>query len=118
MQYKFELDGIKVEITGEGFEREKQLVIDVFEALKKYGKKTDSKKKPKNFAKSINGVKVINGINHYKTKYKCDCGYSGNRYVTEEAEKTSCHKCNNDLYLAPAHENEAHDEDFNYFIAY
>lgn len=81
-------------------------------------KRTDSKRTFSNFIPVVNGVREVNGTKLYQTKYKCECGNEGVRYVEEVAESTTCHKCERELMLYPAAENEAHDEEFNYFTAY
>lgn len=81
-------------------------------------KRTDSKRTFSNFIPVVNGVREVNGTKLYQTKYKCECGNEGVRYVEEFAESTTCHKCEKELMLYPATENEAHDEDFNYFTTY
>ena len=79
---------------------------------------TDSDKKITNFVEPVNGVRVVNGTKLYKCAYKCECGDIGRRYVKEDDRTTSCHKCKKELTIYPSTKNDAHDEQFNYFIAY
>ena len=81
-------------------------------------KRTDSTRTFTNFVPAVNGVRVVNGVTLYQTKYKCECGNEGVRYVKEDAETTTCHKCGKELQLYPASLNDAHDEEYNYFTAY
>ena len=75
--------------------------------------------KKANYVEAINGVRSHpNGIKEYKCLYNCSCGNTGYRYVNEDAAITTCHKCKTVLYVQPATKNDAHDEDFNYFVAY
>ena len=67
---------------------------------------------------AVNGVKTYeNGKKAYKCSYFCTCGHKGVRYVHEDATSTYCHSCNSELTLTPSTLNEAHDQDFNYFLA-
>ena len=81
-------------------------------------KRTDSKRTFSNFVPVVDGIREVNGTKLYQTKYKCECGNEGVRYVKEDAESTTCHKCKKELEIYPATENDAHDEEFNYFTAY
>lgn len=84
----------------------------------KYNKTTESTKVAGNFEPVVNGIREVNGVKLYRCSYQCECGDIGRRYVKEDAETTNCHKCNKEMKLYPATDNEAHDENFNYFRAY
>ena len=73
----------------------------------------------RNYIEAINGVREhANGTKEYRCTYSCSCGNSGTRYIHEDAETTTCHKCRSELAVFPAADNEAHDEECNYFLAY
>lgn len=38
----------------------------------------------------------------YQCKYWCDCGHTGKRWVSENAEYVYCHECNSKLIVEPA----------------
>lgn len=84
----------------------------------KYNKMTKSTKTPSNYAPVVNGVREIKGTKLYQCAYRCTCGNKGKRFVDENATVTTCHKCEQTLSVVPATENDAHDEEFNYFVAY
>ena len=77
------------------------------------------KKYARNYITPIEGVRTHNnGLKEYKCAYKCNCGNEGVRYIDINADRTACHKCKCELDVYPATINDAHDEDFNYFVAY
>lgn len=79
-----------------------------------------SKEGKGNYIKPIDGVRTFpDGRQEYQCSYKCTCGHSGIRYIADDdiSGKTKCHKCNTELAVIPATLNDAHDEDFNYFLA-
>jgi len=68
--------------------------------------------------KAIQGVKDYgNGELAYQCFYRCGCGYKGYRYIKGFEESVRCHKCNEKLAVTESTPNEAHDEEFNYYIA-
>ena len=80
---------------------------------------TTMNSKAKHYIEAVDGVRHHpNGIKEYKCKYNCSCGHQGHRFVHEDAETTTCHKCKATLFIQPSTANEAHDEDYNYFVAY
>ena len=90
---------------------------DVYDVAQTYVEKT-TPNTPKKFVAEVNGIKHYpSGEKGYKCSYSCTCGNKGIRYVKEDANETECHKCKTKLTLMPAHENEAHDDDYNYFLA-
>ena len=94
---------------------------DVYEVKKKAEQKvvSDEPKKPKNFTPEINGVKDYgNGRLGYRCFYRCPCGHKGVRYPTEDENHVHCHECNEKLNMTSATQDEAHDKDYNYFVAY
>lgn len=85
----------------------------------KYNKMTESTKVTSNFAPVVNGVREVNDTKLYQCSYRCpNCNDVGRRYVKEDAETTTCHKCNEELTIYPATDDDAHDDEFNYFVAY
>ena len=98
--------------------------VEELKALKQANKclKNDVEKNDnktvKNYIEPVDGVRTHeNGVKEYKCSYSCTCGHSGVRYVHEDAETTTCHKCKTELTLMAATLNDAHDKDFNYFLA-
>lgn len=39
---------------------------------------------------------------HYRTKYWCDCGNEGKRYIPKDTKFVYCHECNQKLLVEPA----------------
>jgi hypothetical protein len=73
----------------------------------------------KNYIEPVNGIRTHeNGTKEYKCSYKCKCGKEGVRYVHEDADRTACHRCKSELTIYPSSMNDAHDDEFNYFVAY
>ena len=69
--------------------------------------------------KAVEGVKDYgNGELAYQCFYRCGCGYKGYRYIKGYEEAVHCHKCNEKLAVTEATPNEAHDEEFNYYLAF
>ena len=68
----------------------------------------------------------VDGVKHFpdgKVKYKCSyncssCNNKGVRWIEGSEDSVHCHNCNESLIVGPSTLNDAHDEDFNYFIAY
>ena len=90
---------------------------DVYDVAQQFVKK--KKEGPKNFIPEVNGVKDYgDGKLGYRTPYSCICGHKGIRYPTLEETFVHCHSCNTKLDMVPASKNDAHDKDFNYFLAY
>lgn len=49
------------------------------------------------------GIKVKDGINHYKARYICTkCGHKGNHYIPEGVEFVDCHECQTSLLVKKA----------------
>ena len=51
------------------------------------------------------GIKVKDGVKHYKTRYFCknsQCGHQGNHYLPEGTEDTYCRECNGRLKVREA----------------
>lgn len=48
------------------------------------------------------GIKIRDGVPHYKTHYDCDCGLSGRHYIPKGTETVKCHGCKTRLYVDPA----------------
>ncbi|WP_051758210.1 hypothetical protein [Rossellomorea vietnamensis] len=68
------------------------------------------------------GIKVKEGVKHYKTRYFCKnrkCGHKGNHYLPEGTELTYCHQCEEKLLVREAAENgfPNRDEWGNFYIA-
>jgi hypothetical protein len=68
------------------------------------------------------GIKIRNGKNCYKCRYKCtnfQCKQEGNHYVWEGTEEVSCHACNNGLKVkrATAEEELTRDPFGNFYVA-
>ena len=79
----------------------------------------NGKNRKTSYVEPIDGVRTyVNGTKEYKCSYNCTCGNRGIRYIHIGAPITTCHKCKGQLTVFPAAENEAHDEEFNYFVAY
>ena len=72
----------------------------------------------KNYIEPVEGVRTHeNGVKEYKCSYSCTCGNKGIRYIHEDSDTTTCHKCKGELSVFPSTQNDAHDEEFNYFLA-
>ncbi|NMH68589.1 hypothetical protein HF072_07320 [Bacillus sp. RO3] len=68
------------------------------------------------------GIKVKEGVKHYKTRYFCKnrkCGHKGNHYLPEGTEFTYCHQCEEKLLVREAAENgfPNRDEWGNFYVA-
>jgi hypothetical protein len=68
------------------------------------------------------GIKLFDGVKHYKTRYFCakfDCNDQGNHYLPEGTETTYCRKCNAQLEVRPASEEgfPVRDSFGNFYIA-
>jgi hypothetical protein len=68
------------------------------------------------------GIKVKEGVKHYKTRYYCKnrkCGHKGNHYLPERTEFTYCHQCEEKLLVREASENgfPNRDEWGNFYVA-
>lgn len=49
------------------------------------------------------GIKIKNGIPHYKAFYICpNCGLSGRHYVPEDVKEVKCHNCEAPIDIFPA----------------
>lgn len=82
-------------------------------------KPKEQPKKEKKFIPEVDGVKTFkDGSQGFKTKYFCTCGHDGIKYAQLDDDYITCHSCNTKLNLSPVASDEAHDEDFNYFLAY
>lgn len=93
--------------------------IDRLIELEGHKSSKQAKRINKNYIVPVEGVrKHTNGLKEYRCAYTCGCGNEGIRYIHIDADRTSCHKCKSELTVHPSTENEAHDQDFNYFIAY
>ena len=99
---------------------EKGSFIDKYESFQATNKVEEPKeKKVKNFTPEVNGIKDYgNGKLGYKCAYRCGCGHKGVRHIVGDEEHVHCHECNEKLLVSPATLNDAHDEEFNYFVAY
>lgn len=59
----------------------------------------------------------------YQTKYWCDCGNTGKRYVPKDSKYVHCHECNQKLIIEPAtlkkdeHGLPERDQWGNFYIA-
>lgn len=81
--------------------------------------KTNDIEKDRRKVKAVNGIKDYgNGELAYQCHYKCGCSYSGYRYIKGIEEHVYCHKCNSKLKVTESTLNNAHDSDFNYYLAY
>ena len=75
--------------------------------------------KAKHYIEAVDGVREHpNGVKEYQCEYNCSCGNRGKRFIHEDAETTTCHKCRGILKVQPSTDNDLHDEDYNYFVAY
>jgi hypothetical protein len=68
------------------------------------------------------GIKVKEGVEHYKTRYFCKnrkCGHKGNHYLPEGTEFTYCHQCEEKLLVREASEDgfPNRDEWGNFYVA-
>jgi hypothetical protein len=68
------------------------------------------------------GIKVKEGVKHYKTRYYCknrQCGHKGNHYLPEGTEFTYCHQCEEKLLVREASEDgfPNRDEWGNFYVA-
>ena len=128
MNLKLEYNGLKLEIVNGDIEQVAKTIVSTFaffesgsfvETYQNISVERRPVKSARNFVEPINGVRTHeNGTKEYKCSYSCTCGHKGVRYIHEDANKTTCHKCKSELDVVPATENDAHDEDFNYFLAY
>ena len=76
-------------------------------------------KKRKSIISDENGVRVYkNGKTAYKCNYRCMCGHHGIRYIGDDETFVYCHECNQTLNTMPSTVDQAHDENYNYFLAY
>lgn len=90
---------------------------EVYQATNKV--EEPQEKKPKNYTPHVNGIKTYsNGKVAYKCSYNCGCGNRGERFIAGDEEHVHCHECNGKLMVSPSTLNDAHDEDYNYFLAY
>lgn len=55
------------------------------------------------------GIKVKNGKPHYRTKYKCKCGYRGTHYIPSVMSKIRCHSCGYQMKVTYTNENSTSD---------
>lgn len=127
MNLKIDKSGFKLEIqNGDGFLVERCMVaafafLEGESFVAKYESlpvKDNSKEQSNAFQAAIKGIKIFNGVNHYQCSYKCLCGNGGKRFVKKDAADTTCHSCGALLNIVPAVEGKAHDDDYNYYIAY
>lgn len=69
------------------------------------------------------GIKIVDGVNKYRTHYWCDCGSKGRRYVDIKDETLKCRDCEKELYIEDATPNlqenglPERDNFGNFFIA-
>lgn len=85
----------------------------------KYQKKTESNKVSDNYIPVVNGIRKIHNIETYQCAYLCpNCGHDGRRFINGDINVIFCHRCNEGMNVYPATDNDAHDENFNYFVAY
>ena len=126
MNLKVEMNGIKLEIQNGDLNRVEKTLIALF-AFAEGGSFVDSygsveEERPvnskRNHVPTVNGIKMFGDDTHYQCAYSCSCGHTGNRFIKEDATVTNCHKCNTALQIVPSTDDAAHDEQFNYFIAY
>lgn len=127
MNLKVKTQNIELEITNGDVNRVERALVAIFQYLEggsfaETFETTEAELRPvnskRNFTPTIDGIKEFNGEKHYQCSYHCPCGDRGVRFLKEDASVTTCHKCKTTLNVIPASENEAHDKDFNYFIAY
>lgn len=127
MNLKVDINGIKLEIQNGDLNRVEKTLLALFAHVEggsfcETYNATHSEERPvgshRNYVETVDGVKELNGTKLYQCAYRCSCGNSGKRFVKEDATTTTCHKCNSELSVVPSTDDDAHDEEFNYFIAY
>lgn len=66
------------------------------------------------------GIKMKNGVEHYKCFYKCfNCNEQGKHYIPKDVRSIFCHKCNFELPVMTATpQGFPHRDEFgNYFVS-
>jgi ribosomal protein L37AE/L43A len=67
------------------------------------------------------GIKVKNGINHYRCRYRCPkCGHAGNHYIPEGTEIVDCHQCQTSMVVkkaTPGTQGIQPDKFMNWYVA-
>lgn|GEM_PF-663041 len=65
------------------------------------------------------GIKIKDGVEHYKTYYECACGMKSRRYLSLEEDACECHECSVKIQKEPAVANKPMQRDSfgNYFVA-
>lgn len=126
MNLKIDQNGFKLEIQNGDASVVERVMIAAFAFLEgeSFIAKYESLPVPEKAEKKgkytpvINGIKILNGVEHYRCRYRCMCGNGGERFVKKDAVDTTCHACKSLLTVVPAAEGKEHDEEFNYYIAY
>ena len=127
MNLKFKNKDMELELTNSTPEVIQKTLLALMESMdnlkfkESFGEIIVKEKKKRMFSNhvsTVEGKKELNGVTLYQCAYHCSCGNQGKRFVKEDASVTTCHKCSATMPLQPAATNEAHDEEYNYFIAY
>jgi len=67
------------------------------------------------------GIKVKNGINHYRCRYRCPkCNNTGNHYIPEGVKMVDCHECQTTMLVkkaTPGTQGIQPDRFKNWFVA-
>lgn len=136
MNVEIEVDGLKIKVQNTTKEHANNLLLTAIQFV--HGKefkppydlatqeiipddihKINEIEKDRRKVKAVNGIKNYgNGELAYQCSYRCECGYVGYRYIKGVEEHVNCHKCNAKLKVTESTPNDAHDEEFNYFLAY
>lgn len=127
MNLKVDINGIKLEIQNGDLNRVEKTLLALFAHVEggsfcETYNATESEERPvksfRNHVPTVEGVKIFGDDKLYQCAYSCSCGNQGRRYIKEDANTTTCHKCNSVMNVVPSTDDAAHDDEFNYFIAY
>jgi len=93
---------------------------DVYDVAQNYVEMENLKPSKRRVTQEVNGVKTYpDGSVKYKCSYNCSsCNHKGVRWIEALGDSVHCHNCNQKLKVDTSTPNDAHDEEFNYYLAY
>lgn len=93
---------------------------DVYDVAQNYVEMENLKPSKRRVTQEVDGVKTYpDGKTKYKCSYNCSsCNHKGVRWILTLEDPVHCHNCNQKLKVDTSTPNDAHDEEFNYYLAY